>query len=167
MQHAKNHGDGANDRRLLGELETIGERSIGLLNLIENTIQSVTADAETAFAIARMTSAFEKRLRAHPPSKRLASSDAVIEKIRGGAGEIAELHGLALSSKARVAEDSRVSDEDGVLEAFDQVIDAFAQAHDALEDLAECLAEIDADFDAPGPTTYANADEMFSALGLK
>jgi hypothetical protein len=67
------------------------------------------------------------------------------------------VHGAALR-------DPLLRDDDGVVDAYDEAIEAVCDWHDALDVLADCVLEIEADHGGAGSPAFDSADDLIAAL---
>lgn len=81
-----------------------------------------------------------------------------------GRDALEEVYKVFAQKRASAASDPKLTQEDGVVEAFDHLLDATAAAQNAINDLAWHLGEHEADLDGTADGVFTSADDLIKAL---
>lgn len=137
-------------------------RSVDLLKAIDDTIYACEQ-------LRRMMEQFTGAAGEFVQS--LKRTDHAVDKDGEGLAElerardaIQELYDIQQRKRAAACADGRLHADDGVVEAYDQLLDGIAATHAALNDLCWALGEHESDFDEVLEGEFTSADELIGAL---
>jgi len=135
-------------------------RSLDFLQAIEKTIDCLAANTKIIEFLNDEIHAFIDELPADKPLDPAGQASALLGKAAGSAMRIYE---DAIGRRQNARMDHRLTDEDGVEEAYSGLIAAAADLHNMLEGLRAAVETSDA-LKEPPIGGYGNAKELFDAL---
>jgi hypothetical protein len=154
-----------NTLRSFGQrVEFEATRSVELLKAIDDTIYACAVFKDTINAIAKEAHTLIVSLKhVDGPIDKDGSSLKNLETARDALGAA---YGRFAAMRESAGQDSRLSADDGVVEAFDSLLDCVADAHNIINELCWAVGEHDADLDTPLEGEFESADDLFKAMGI-
>ncbi|MDT3679873.1 MAG: hypothetical protein ROZ64_13680 [Burkholderiaceae bacterium] len=156
-----------NESNLRLDAEGVGRRSLELLRAIDQTVSSLRIDCELMSNLAHISNDLSERLKAKAVAGQLSlvdESGAIVETLNNAADAAESLHESLGRRCASARADHRLEPDDGVTDEYEAAISACADMHNALRDLADTVAELDAELEAPTGKSFTNIDELMAAL---
>jgi cytochrome c556 len=163
-QHA--YADADFLRRIEQQVDEAGRR-LEVLAAIEQTCGALRADADLFRSEARRVHDLASKLNALAPRDTAAigaEAQAAAAVFRAAQDLAQRAVAYLRSSREAARRDPRLRDDDGVVDAYDEAIDAVCDWHDALDALADCVLEIEADHAGAGSPAFESADDLIAAL---
>lgn len=161
-------GRGSCDKSSLRcDAEGVGRRSLQLLRNIEETVSSLRIDCELMDGLARLSNDLSNRLKAKAVEgelDRIDESGGIVETLHSAADSAERVHQSLRLRCASAHADERLEPDDGVTDEYETAISVCADMHNALQDLAETVAELDAELDRPTGKRFTNIDDLMAAL---
>lgn len=140
------------------------QRNLHLLRAINDTLESLGADAAFFTALAKEIERFDEFLRSEQPSVRVDADGRVVGSLEEAIRICERMHDVLSRKRVAAQGDPQLREEDGVVDAFDDCLDAVAQLHHATTDLREWIITHDAILEAPLPGTFDSVDDLLHAL---
>jgi hypothetical protein len=144
--------------------EAIGARSLALLRAIDEAVEALELDIELLSNISTAAMELNAELKNNPPKTRMESVDRLVDTLRQGVTTAATVYHTAKQRLAELQEHSNLREDDGITDSCRRYIEAVADVHDALQDLAERIEEVDADFEQPLPGKFASIKDLTASL---
>ncbi|WP_420955248.1 hypothetical protein [Burkholderia gladioli] len=149
--------------RSFGEVVAFrADRSVDFLRMIEDTIYACCVERDEHNSLAGAALTFAQRI------KRLdapVDADGVIlaklEKGRDALGAAYEAH---KEKRQAAVDDPDLDEDDGVVEAYDDLLDALAAAHNAVNELCWALGEHSAEFSPVLEGEFFSAEDLLASL---
>jgi len=140
-------------------------RDISLLAQIDETIEAVADEVVKFQSLALMTDHFIEVLQkaAIPDVSGLAELQLMFAR---SIEIVASYHQNQIIKRQSAIEDKRLTNEDGIVDAYDTLIQQVAQFHNNLSSLSWLLGEHLAEADTTMPETFTSADALFKAIGV-
>lgn len=139
-------------------------RSLALLQAIELTVTSLASDTEVFNLFAKHASDLAKGLVETEHAELLDKDGATAAKFKAGAEAIARLHARAIRRRDAARKDGRLTDEDGVEDAFDAYIASLADFHNEVESLRELMENLDSLKEPALPEVFTDVDALIASL---
>jgi hypothetical protein len=139
-------------------------RSVELLKAIDDTIYACAVFKDTTDALVKEAHnliASLKRL-----DRPIDTDGAALKNLETARDALGAAYQRFTAMRESARRDTRLSDEDGVVEAFDTLLDCIADAHNTVNELCWAVGEHDADFDKPLEGEFESADDLFKAMGV-
>lgn len=154
---------GTHARPTSSQVQAQAARSVALLNAIEATVTRCVADAEILAVMNREFSKFLEFLRTSEPEALLDPEGRACELFEQGSSTALRLYNKCIARRDSARRDTRLTGEDGVEDAFSQLISELADFHNILEDTRDAMATIDAER-SPAVGSATGADELLAKL---
>lgn len=141
------------------------DRDLGLLGKIDETVDAL-ADKTVKFqamalAMDHYIPALQKTV--FSTTKGLDELESIFSK---SAALADEYYGLLVVKRQCAIDDFRLTEEDGIIASYDALLDQVAAFHNNLNTLAWIVGEHIAEVEEAVPGSFANADELFKAIGV-
>jgi hypothetical protein len=158
------HQDEITLRKLNQMVGSVAKRDLTLLNEIDGTIDCLRDAKAEMDLYAQMTLAQVERVK--NAANVLDENGSIINILEQSRDVFGELHSKLAAKSDAARTDPNLNPEDGVFEAYCDLMNSVAELHNAINELCWAIGEHDADFDpvAPGGP-YKTADELLAALG--
>lgn len=143
------------------EVEEEGLRSLDLLRAIDKTISSVNRLAAQLHADAGFAEKLISALK--DINDEIDPEGSISEQLEKAQTTVNKLYDNLIIRRESSREDERLSDEDGIEDAYTEVIAAAADLQNNLNDLRWAINEHDADLSKTSKT-YTNAKELLKDL---
>jgi len=143
-------GSARRDLRLLRAIQS----TLDALDIVERHLYQMNQDAEQ----------FIQKLRVSAPPK---SDDMdMVNLFENARDSVGRMHEIFCAKHLAAVSDPALTDEDGVVESYARLSTEAAILHDRLNTLAWLIGEHEADQEHPLSGSYANAEDLFAALGV-
>lgn len=146
------------------EVSAFTTRSKALLDAIDRTVDSLTANTELLQVLTTQAHRLIDILRSREWETELDPDGELAEALRRGAQQMQVRHEQAQVRLEAARRDPLLRDDDGVVDAYTAFIAVLADCHDALEEMRETLEMMDALRSPRSETVYSNADDLFAAI---
>lgn len=162
MRSSCTSGDGA--ALIEARIRNEATRSLQLLKAIEDTVANVGGVDELLRVVASGAHALAERLSHAQPIRELDPNDEFVRTLEAGQQACERLlkQFRACASAARV--DARLTEEDGVAEAYDAASQAVCDAHDALGEAIFAIRQYDGLASGTSGGPFGTADELIEHL---
>lgn len=147
--------------------QAMAARNLQLLQAIESTLDGLSSDTALIETIAKGFAELQERLEKVNPSAAVDPAGQVCSALEGASDCCVRMFHRATGKHRAACEDPRLTEDDGVAEAYEGHIDALKRLHDSIEHLRDYVATHDALLDAPSGGSYTSADALFEAMGIK
>lgn len=139
-------------------------RSVDLLKAIDDTIYACAVLKETISALATEAhNQIGNLKRADSPAD---PDGSIQQKLEAARDSLAALYKMFVTRRDSAHNDKRLSDEDGVVDAYDQLLDTIADTHNVMNELCWVVGEQAAEYDKPLEGEFESADDLFKAMGV-
>ena len=147
-------------QRTFAQAQRLGVRTLGLLQMIEETLDVVSLDTGLMNSVAAAHEELLTDLQRDPPRRAFDRNDELGEKLQTILGLLARLHVAEKERLASAEADTRLSDEDGIAEGYRSYLAAIERTHEAVAALAQWLDEHDAHYEEPSPGTFDSVEAL-------
>ena len=147
-----------------GQLQAQAARTVAFLHLIESTIQRLTGNTEVLRTAIRESKRVVDHIRAEGPPTPLDPEGRACELLEQAAAVAERVYQRTVGQRDSANRDARLSDEDGVVDAFDQLVEALADFHNQIGELREAVLIHDARLAGPSGRVYDDVDAMFADI---
>jgi hypothetical protein len=137
-------------------------RSVDFLKQIDDTIYACCVERDLLHDLAGKAQELVQTL--HRAEKAVDPDGKALKGLEAARDALASAYDQHQSMRNSAANDPALHEDDGVVEAFDNLLDAMAAAHNAMNDLCWAVGEHDADFDEILDGEFGSAEEMIAAL---
>ena len=140
-------------------------RDLDLLGAIEKTVEAIADETVKFQSLDLMAEHFLSILQ----KADFTSEDALaqLEKVIPASLEILEkYYNTQVAKRQSAIEDLRLTEEDGIVEAYDSLLHEICSLHNNLNSLCWVIGEHAAELDKKLPGSYSNADDLFEAMGV-
>jgi hypothetical protein len=149
--------------------QQVGEagRRLEVLAAIEQTCGALRAGADLFRSESRRVHDLVARLNGLPPDASAAiaaEANAAAAAFRAAQSSARGALAIMRSKREDALRDPQLRDDDGVVDACDEAIEAVCDWHDALDVLADCVLEIEADHADAGSPAFESAEDLIAAL---
>lgn len=147
-----------------GQVVAHAARSVALLHAVESTIAVATTNATILHSVALEASRLVESLEQYTGSTALDPEGRACELLEQASQTVGRLH-QGCQRKLHAAQNAKeLRSDDGVADAWHDMMDAAASCHNALQDARDRLLDLDA-LQSPRRAVYTNVDELFTDLG--
>jgi len=158
------HGSGIGTA---ASVQAFAARNLQLLSAIETTLGVLKADTAYVRIMAGEVEDCLAKLKAEQSAAQLDPSGRVCELIRKCLDSASRMYADNKTLKAAAERDSRLTADDGVVEAYDGFLDGLRDLHDCHAEFLDWVETHDALLESSSGTAYATADDLFAAMGIK
>jgi hypothetical protein len=142
----------------------VAQRDLNLLNTIDKTIDSL---CELKAEMDILADTIQREIQRLKDTSGVIDEDgSIILMLEETRDVLGQSHAALIKQCATVRKAPELHPDDGVVEAFCEVLDSTAALHNAVNDLCWAIGEHDADLDEKLPGSYSNADDLFAAMGV-
>jgi hypothetical protein len=127
------------------QVQAQAARSVALLNAIEATVSRCTADAAIIAVLNSEFAKFLEYLRTSEPEGLLDPEGRACDLFEQGSNTALRLYNKAVERREHARRDTRLTGEDGVEDAYTELIAELADFHNVLEDIRDSMATIDSE----------------------
>lgn len=154
---------GAFGRQVKDEFSTI--REIVLLDQIEETMDALAYETVKFQSMALMTDHFIESLQkcSTPDVQAFTALEALFVKCRD---LVEKYHVTQIAQRQCAIEDSRLTSEDGIVDAYDALLQEIAELHNNMNSLAWIIGEHLAEAESALPGSFDSAEKLFEAMGV-
>lgn len=156
--------DGAS--RCAREITGMAQRSIALIDTIDGVIDALRGDTELFRFMAEQGQKMAQAIKCSERDTPIDSDGAISGHLREAAAKMLMGYNRAIAQRESARLDPELREDDGVVEAFTDLIGALADSHNSLEDLREAMETKDAMISAATGEVYTDVDKMFADMGL-
>lgn len=148
-------------------VQAFAARNLQLLRVIESTVDSLTADTRILQAMFNDLQPLTDAIRSQGSEGDVIDPEQrVCNQLQQAMDTLARMHATATHKHAAACNDHRLTEDDGVADAWSDYMQAMQHMHDALHDLHDAVATHDALVAPVQPQVYGSAEELFKALGI-
>ena len=144
-------------------VETAAQRDLDLLNAIDRTVSNLSF---TSGILRTMAKDVEDRIalveRAEV-TELIDPTGNTCELLNKAADSARRIHENLLRRKGSAVRDRSLTDEDGVVDAYDELIDVTACFHNLVEDLRDAIETKDS-LRSPVVGSFSNVEDLIAAL---
>ena len=145
---------------------TATARDLALLNAIEDTIDALTLEAKQLGSLAAFAEDTAARIKNMQPAKML-DAEGTLERILLAGQEKAEEYGATLRAKRQAGrDDCRLTEEDGIEDAYNAVIEVVVELHNGLNGLRWAVLVHDGLLSPSAGAPTREVDALFADLGV-
>ncbi|WP_150574529.1 hypothetical protein [Pandoraea aquatica] len=137
-------------------------RSVDLLKAIDDTIYACEQQRRMMEQFTGAAGEFVQSLKRTDHA--IDEDGSVLAALEAARDAIHQVYAQHKRKREAAAGDHRLCEDDGVVDAYDQLLDGIASAHTALNDLCWALGEHEADFDKVLEGEFSTAEELIEAL---
>lgn len=147
-----------------GQIQAQARRSLGFLQAIESTVTNTEADSEYLRAMTNELNRLLGQLSESNHQTVIDPEGRICELLELAADGAQRLHKRVIERRQHARLDSRLEADDGVVECLTGLIAAVADYHNAIENVRDAIATLDALHSPSIGATYTDVDEMFARL---
>lgn len=136
-----------------------------LLNDVDETVAAITIEIGKFQAMALTTEHYVELLLKSPPTRtdRVEELQMLFVKARDAIGAI---YAADVERRQCAINDCRLTAEGGVVDLYDSLLEVISSLHNSLSSLACIIGEHIAENDKTIPSTFTDADDLFSSMGV-
>lgn len=139
-------------------------RDLQLLRQIATTLDELDIEQERANQLNRTADEFIQKLRSAKGV--IPRETGLVDLFNKARDIVGDAHGT-LCARLRLARaDKRLTEEDGIVIAFENLVESISTLHNNLNSLSWLIGELEADGDSELPGTYSSAKQLFEAMGV-
>lgn len=131
-------------------------RSLRLLSMIDETIESLSMVSDD---ITGLNAMFSARLDSLVDVEHPIPEEHIIPALEQSQDSMAEMHGVFSTRRKAAVRDPMLSDEDGVVDAYDAAINAVCELNNTIEKLRWAILEHNADMEPSSESLLVSDDE--------
>lgn len=146
------------------QMQAFASRTLSFLHLIESTVRSLETDSDVISSLASDCRATLEKVVASSIDVPLDPEGRVCELLEQGSATAARIYADAIRRREFARNDKALTDDDGVVEAYSKFIAAVADFHNAVEDLRDTIATVDASLQSGTGQTFKSADDLIAHL---
>ena len=151
--------------RALNRMVGATARDLELLDAIDETIAALDLIKEQMVFHTQTVNNEIERVKNNPHI--LDENGDVISSIEETRDIVGAVHAKFLSKCEAAQKDHHLHEDDGVVDAYYDMLNAAADLHNALNALCWVIGEHDADLERVAPSgPYSSAEDLFAALGV-
>ncbi|MCL4182455.1 MAG: hypothetical protein KJ011_03310 [Burkholderiaceae bacterium] len=154
--------DGA--ARIEARIRAEATRSLQLLKAIEDTVANVSGVDELLRVVASGAHALAEGVSRTRPNREIDPDDELVRTLEAGQQACERLLGEFRACAAAARADTRLTEEDGVAEAYDAASRAVCDAHDALGEAVFAIQQHDGLASGTSGGPFESADELIAHL---
>lgn len=140
----------------------LASRDLGLLRAINDTLDWIDVEAGR---VRQLDSDAERFIQTIKSAKSPIVSDIDLVSLFDGARDaVGEAHAVLVIKHKCAMDDPALLDEDGIVDAYADLINGVAILHNRLNTLSWVIGEHNADFDKPTGKAYTDVDAMFADM---
>ena len=140
-------------------------RDLNLLGQIQQTVEAVADRTVQYQSLVLMMEHYIETVQ-----KATLSSPEVIQSLEqaflNAASAVELFYHKIVAQRQSAADDSRLTSEDGVVEAYDALIEQVSATYNCANQMAWILGEHLAELDETLPGTFSSAEDLFEAMGV-
>lgn len=155
------------DHRLLptsGQVVAHAARSVALLHAIESTITVVSSNATIIHSVTHDVIKLIDGIDSYSGDALLDPEGRACHLFIQAAETASRLHRRCPDAIAAAHRDNDLRDDDGVVDAWEDLMAALSDYHNAIEDLRDRILTVDA-LKSPRGAIYTNVDTLLADLG--
>ncbi len=141
----------------------VGERSLALLRAIDETIDCLTNDCEVLRSVANMAHESIEDISARDERSPFPNLEKTLEALEECQDTLRHLLNSYNEKRTAAVRDKALCDDDGVVEAFDQVMDDAKLAYEGLFELLD-VVQISAAHGEPRTGPFESVDSLMESL---
>ena len=142
--------------RVLGDTS----RDIGLLGAIESTLDALSLSENEIKGLANFAEEASERIAGLTPQKQIDPEGKIVDLLEKAQERVHEYYLALIIKRNSAIADTRLCEEDGIVEAYKEIISTAADLHNGLNSLRWAIMEHDADLDTPTGRVFTNANEL-------
>jgi hypothetical protein len=154
--HQQSHG--------ASPVEALAARNLQFLALIENTIDRVSGDTDHIRVMSKAVVACLESLQKANDVKLIDPEGRLCELLGKTAEMARRMYADASGAHESACGDRLLQPDDGVVEAFSELMEAVTELHACSEELRDWVEIHDALLEEPTGATYTNAADLIAAL---
>jgi hypothetical protein len=148
-------------------VQALAARNLNLLHDIESTLAALNDDTKLFDAITATFEEVTNRLKANPPESAVDADGETSNILVQTADSTRRLYERAVSKRESARADLSLTDDDGVVDAYDALISSLRNLFDAIEVLREWIETFDAILEPALEGVFSTVDDLFAAMGVK
>lgn len=142
-------------------------RELGLLDAIEATLDRLRFEEKMFGALAEHADYIAERLYSAKSNGNPIDPQGEMAQLFESAQSLADRYHQQLTHKRDVAKaDSRLCDDDCIVDAFNNAIAVAADLHNAINRLRWAIGEHDANLEKPKGKVFTDVDALFADMGI-
>lgn len=140
-------------------------RDLGLLGVIDETLEALDIEVEKFSQMNHAAGQYVEMAKKSAPNN--VGSLEEIESLFASSRQLVGEYYYQNEEKQQAAvNDPRLTEEDGIVEAYDHLLAELASLHNNLNTIAWLIGEHVADTDKQAPGSFDNAEDLFAAMGV-
>ncbi|UVH54703.1 hypothetical protein NWF24_17810 [Variovorax paradoxus] len=148
-------------------VQAFAARNLQLLSAIETTLGVLKADTAYVRIMAGEVEDCLAKLKSEQSDCPLDPSGRVCDLLHKCLDSASRMYADNKARKASAEKDSRLTPEDGIVDAFDAFLEGLRDLHDRHVDLLDWVETHDALLVPSSGKAYGSVDELFLAMGVK
>jgi hypothetical protein len=144
--------------------QSVTERDLALLRQIDETLDQLQIEVCVFGHYDKLVSKASESLKT--ASVRLDKDDKLLSMFEKTRDAVEHLYDHTEKQCASARADTKLCDEDGVVDGYCQLLETLANLHRSLNDLCWAIGENSADHDNVLPGEFGSADDLFAAMGV-
>lgn len=160
------HTTEAAERRAPAYAQAMAARNLQLLQAIESTLDGLSSDTALIHTIAAGFCEIQERLENVNPSALVDPAGAVCRALETASDCCVRIYHRATDKHRAACGDPRLTEDDGVAEAYQGHIEALKHLHDSIEHLRDWVATHDALLEPSLEGGFTSAEDLFKAMGI-
>lgn len=147
-----------------GQVVAHAARSVALLHVIESTIEVVTSNAAIVRSVTSDLLALIDRVDEYDGDALLDPEGRACDLFEKASQSALRLYETCPTKIAAAKRDHNLRDDDGVVDAWQDLMAALADYHNAIQDLRDRILTVDA-LKSPRSRAYSDIEELLVNLG--
>lgn len=163
MNFSGHHGAAAS---VSAQVQALSARNLQLLQAIEGTLNRLSSDSRILGAVAETFREILQRLQDDLPTDTIDRDGSICDAQRLAAEAVQRIYAKANRQHKSACSDARLTQEDGVVEAYQDCMRTLESLFDAIEALRDWIETHDALLEPVSGTSRKSVDDLFAAMGL-
>ena len=142
--------------------QALAARNLDLLRAIENTVDCLAADTDLVRSISATYAEIQTKL--SPNTTEIDPTGHICSVLEKASGSCARIYEDAKMRHLSAKRDPQLRSDDGVVDAYDELMAVINQLHDTIEELCEWIANHDAILQPTTGASFETVDSLFESL---